>query len=123
VREANLDHPFRILGSGRTATAGSDDHIRDMVEQVLFTSPGERVNRPDFGCGLRQQVFAANSDALATVTQLLVHGSLQRWLGDVIEVRDVRIVNDGERLSVEVVYRRVDTGDSQRATFSMEVPG
>lgn len=121
--ETNLGAPFRILGSGRAATAGSDEHIRGMVAQVLFTAPGERVNRPDFGCGLRQQAFAANSDALATVTQLLVHGSLQRWLGDVIEVRDVRIRNEEERLLVEVVYRRVDTGDSQRATFAVEVPG
>ena len=75
-----LDFPFHVDGRGRSAETAEDDHIRDMIFQVLFTNPGERVNRPDFGCGVKQLVFMPNSDALATATQFLVQGSLQRWL-------------------------------------------
>ena len=67
----------------------SDDHIRDLIEQVLFTAPGERVNRPNFGSGLLQLVFAPNSDELAAATQFLVQGALQQWLGDLIQVEGV----------------------------------
>ena len=112
-----LNHPFHIDASGRTATTGVDDHVRDMIYQVLFTSPGERVNRPDFGCGLLQQVFAPNSEALATASQFLVQGSLQRWLADVIRVERVAVRNDEERLVVEVVYQRLDTGEREKDDF------
>ena len=83
-----MDFPFRMDETGRTATTDVDDHVRDMIYQVLFTSPGERVDLPNFGCGLLQLVFAPNSDTLAAATQLLVQGSLQKWLGDVIQVSD-----------------------------------
>ena len=81
-----LDYPFHTDGRGRTAETDEDDHIRDLIHQVLFTNPGERVNRPDFGCGLKQLVFMPNSDVLATATQMLVQGALQRWLESVIQV-------------------------------------
>ena len=71
-----IDHPFHLDNRGRTAETGRDDHIRDLIEQVLFTSPGERVNRPTFGCGLTQLLFAPNSPELAAATQFLVQG---RW--------------------------------------------
>jgi phage baseplate assembly protein W len=106
-----FDHPFHLDARGRTATTGAYDHVRDMIYQVLFTSPGERVNRPDFGCGLLQQVFAPNSEALAAATQFLVQGSLQRWLADVIRVEKVAIRSEEERLLVEIVYQRLDTGE------------
>src|SRR5215213_4416128 len=99
-----LDHPLRLDGRGRVATTGPDDHVRDMIYQVLFTSPGERVNLPDFGCGLLQLVFMPNSDALATATQFMVQGSLQRWLADVIQVEEVLVANEDERLVVDVSY-------------------
>ena len=113
-----LDHPFHIDGRGRAATTGADDHIRDMIHQVLFTSPGERVNRPDFGCGLKQMVFMPNSDALATATQFLVQGSLLRWLADVIQVERVRVTSDDERLVVEVEYVRRDNGQREHERFA-----
>jgi len=112
-----LDHPLRLDGRGHVATIEADDHVRDMVYQVLFTSPGERVNRPDFGCGLLQLVFEPNSDALATATQFLVHGSLQRWLADVIQVDRVDIANEDGQLIVDVVYTRLDTGQRQQDLF------
>jgi len=112
-----LDYPFHIDGRGRAATTDADDHVRDLIYQVLFTNPGERVNRPDFGCGLLQMVFMPNSDALAAATQFVVQGALQRWLADVVQVEQVRVTNDEERLVVDVVYVRRDNGQRQRAQF------
>ena len=112
-----LDHPFHFDGSGRTGTTNIDDHVRDMIYQVLFTNPGERVNRPDFGCGLLQMVFMPNSDALAVATQFLVQGALQRWLADVIQIERVNITNQDEQLTVEVVYVRLDNGQRRQEQF------
>jgi phage baseplate assembly protein W len=114
---AYLDHPFHLDAAGRTATTGVDDHVRDMIYQVLFTNPGERVNRPDFGCGLLRQVFAPASEALATATRFLVQGALQRWLEDVIRVEKVEVTSEDERLVVEVVYQRLDTGERRDESF------
>ncbi len=113
-----MGFPFRIDGCGHTTTVLSDEHVRDLIYQVLFTSPGERVNRPDFGCGLQQLVFMPNSDALATATQFLVQGALQRWLADVIQVDRVAVTAENERLKVEVVYTRKDTGDRRSDSFA-----
>jgi uncharacterized protein len=117
MASSNLDHPFHLDGRGRVATTADDDHVRDMIYQVLFTSPGERVNRPDFGCGLLQLVFEPNSEALATATQFLIQGALQRWLADVVQVEEVAISSEDERLAVAVVYVRLDTGQRQRDLF------
>ena len=99
-----INYPFRIDGRGRTASTDQDAHIRDLVEQVLFTAPGERVNRPDFGSGLMQLVFAPNSDELATATQFLVQGALQQWLGDLIQVEAVEVLSEDSTLNVTVQY-------------------
>ena len=115
---AFLDHPFHFDAKGRTATTDADDHVKDMIFQVLFTNPGERVNRPDFGCGLLQLVFMPNSDALATSTQFMVQGSLQRWLADVIQVEQVLVTNEEERLVVDVAYMRLDNGQRRQDRFS-----
>ena len=112
-----LDYPFHVDGRGRSASASLDDHIRDLIYQVLFTTPGERVNRPDFGCGIRQLVFMGNSDVLATTTQFLVQGSLQRWLGDLIALERVTVTNQDERLSVDVVYSRRDNDEREQIQF------
>lgn len=100
----NVDFPLHHERSGRTAGTDDEEHIRDMIEQVLFTAPGERVNRPDFGCGLLQLVFAPNSEELASATRFLVQGSLQRWLGDLIQVDEVEVQNLDSTLSVRIVY-------------------
>lgn len=112
-----LDVPLRIDGRGRTALTPESEHVRDLIHQVLFTNPGERVNRPDFGCGLAQLVFAPNSGVLATATQFLVMGALQRWLDTVIEVEDVSVVADEERLEVRVVYVERATGERRVDLF------
>jgi uncharacterized protein len=118
MNASHLDHPFHFDAKGRTATTDADDHVRDMIFQVLFTNPGERVNRPDFGCGLSQLVFAPNSDVLATATQFMVHGSLQRWLADVIQVEQVLVANEEERLVVDVTYVRADNGQRRQDRFT-----
>ena len=113
-----LDFPLHVDGRGRTGRTGDDDHIRDLIEQVLFTAPGERVNRPDFGTGLLQLVFAPGSDELATATEFLVQGALQQWLGDTIVVAGVEVRVDDGTLGVTVRYSVRRTGEQRTATFS-----
>lgn len=117
-----LDHPYHLDQRGRSAATSTDDHFRDLIAQVLFTSPGERVNRPEFGCGLKQLLFMPNSDALATATQQLVQGSLQRWLEGVIIVEQVEIRAEESRLIVKVVYVPLTLGQRQEAIFSRSIP-
>src|SRR2546423_14939794 len=97
-----LDYPYDFDNRGRTAETTDDEHIRDLIEEVLFTSPGERVNRPTFGSGVLQLLFAPNSDALASATQLTVQGALQQWLGDQILVEAVEVTHDDATLQVNV---------------------
>jgi phage baseplate assembly protein W len=113
----HIDYPFHFDGRGRTAQANPDDHIRDLIEQVLFTTPGERVNRPTFGSGVMQLLFAPNSDALASATQLTVQGALQQWLGDLILVESVDVENDDATLRVHVQYVIRRTQQRQVAEF------
>ena len=99
-----LDFPYHFDGGGRTATTDRDDHIRDLIEQVLFTAPGERVMRPDFGAGLLALVFEPNSTTLAATTQVLVQSALQRHLSHLIAVTAVEVTNDDAALRVDVSY-------------------
>jgi phage baseplate assembly protein W len=105
-----FDYPFSIDGSGRAALSLADDHVRDLIEQVLFTAPGERVMLPEFGCGLLKLVFEPNSVLLAAATELLVRGSLQRWLEYVIDVTSVKVNATEEQLVVDVEYVRLVDG-------------
>jgi len=113
----NIDFPFQFDGRGRTADANSDDHIRDMIEQLLFTSPGERVNRPDFGSGLLQMVFKPNSPELAAAVQFTVQAALQEWLGDVIEVQSLEVTSVDSSLRVDLDYMVRRTSEQRRETF------
>lgn len=106
-----FDYPFHLDGRGRSAETDDNDHVRDLIFQVLFTSPGERVNRPDFGCGLKRLIFMPNSDALAISTQAIVRGALRRWLGRVIKVESVAVEAVDAQLKVKVVYARRTTGE------------
>ena len=117
-----LDFPFHIDGRGRSAETAEDDHIRDMIYQVLFTNPGERVNRPDFGCGIKQLVFMPNSDTLAAATQLLIQGSLQRWLDPVIHVESVTVEAAEAQMRVAVVYSKRSGGGPRRDVFTPTGP-
>jgi len=100
----NIDYPLHFDRRGRTASTDDEDHIRDMIEQFLLTSPGERVNRPDFGSGLLQMVFAPNSPELAAALQFTIQAGLQQWLGDLIEVKKLEVISKDAELRVEVQY-------------------
>lgn len=113
----NIDFPWHFDNHGHTATTDDDDHIRDMIEQFLFTNAGERVNRPDFGSGLLQLVFAPNSPELAAALQFTVQAGLQRWLGDVIEIQTLDVSSEDAKLQVNLQYRVRRTQEVQVATF------
>jgi phage baseplate assembly protein W len=112
-----FDFPYRIDGRRHTAETDENDHIRDLIYQVLFTSPGERVNRPDFGCGIGQLVFMPNSGALAAATQFLVQGALTRWLDALVAVHRVEVVAEENVLQVAVVFTKRSTGESRDERF------
>ncbi len=117
----NMSFPYAVDSRGRTAQAIRDEHIRDLIEQILFTSPGERVNRPDFGTGLMQLVFAPNSDELAATLQMLIRGALQQWLGDRISVENVSAQSRDGTLTVSVSYTVLLTQESGVAQFTRAV--
>jgi uncharacterized protein len=116
----NLRYPYQFDDRGRTAEAGEDDYIRGLIEQVLFTAPGERVMRPDFGSGVMQLVFAPNSNELAATTQFLVQAALQQWLGNLISLEGVEVEAHDSTLRVVVRYAVRRSGASQVAEFSRE---
>lgn len=113
----HVDFPYRVDGRARTALVDTDGYVRDLIEQVLFTSPGERVNRPDFGTPLLQLVFAPNSDELAATIQTLVRAALQQWLADVIRVENVIAQANDSTLVIEVRYTRVETQAAATVQF------
>ncbi|MGH9908967.1 MAG: GPW/gp25 family protein [Pyrinomonadaceae bacterium] len=116
----NIDFPFHFDARGRTAITGKDDHVRDMIEQLLFTNPGERVNRPDFGSGLLQLIFAPNSPELAAALQFTVEGALQQWLGDVIQVQSLEVTSEDAILRVQLSYIVLSTGEQRTEVFAQE---
>jgi len=96
--------PLRADVHGTTARIGQLDYLNDLIEQVLFTAPGERVNRPDFGAGVGQVVFDQVSPEVAATTQLIIHGALQQWLGDLIDVDDVLVAVEESLFFIQVRY-------------------
>ena len=96
-------------------------HVDEMIRQVLFTNPGERINRPDFGCGLRRMVFAPNSDVTASLTQVTVLQALEAWLSDVIVVDEVATNAEQESLNVRVSYRLRSTGEQRYLNVEVEI--
>jgi uncharacterized protein len=113
----NIDFPFHIDSRGRTAATDGDEHICDMLEQLIFTSPGERVNRPDFGSGILQLIFAPNSPELAAALQFTLQAAIQRWLGDIVELQalDVRSVDSTLTINLKYIVRR--TNQTRTASF------
>ena len=119
----NIAYPYQFDAGGRTAQALDEAHVRDLIEQVLFTSPGERVMRPDFGCGVAQLVFAPNSVELAGATQVLVQSALQAWLPDLVTVLGVSVEADDASLVVKVAYRLSGTDQPVLQTFTQAIGG
>lgn len=117
----NIDFPFHFDPLGRTASVGTDEHVRDMIEQMLFTNHGERVNRPEFGSGLLQLIFAPNSPELAAALRFNMQSSLQRWLGDLIDVLDLEVESQDSELRIAVKYVVRGTNQNQTAVFARTV--
>lgn len=113
-----LDYPYSVGSTWIPKTTGPDDHLRDLILQVLFTTPGERVNLPEFGVGVQQLVFAPNSDMLRTSTQFLITTNLQRWLGDRIDVNQVTVTSnpgsDDGTVLIDIAYTPKVTQQPQR---------
>jgi phage baseplate assembly protein W len=127
VARQDYAFPFRIdTASQQTAQAGYPDHVDQMIRQLLLTDPGERVDLPQFGCGLRSLVFAPNSDALAATVKLRVIQGLQQWLAGIVTVVDVEVgagpngppVAPGT-LEVTVTYTLVETQTTQAVTVAV----
>jgi phage baseplate assembly protein W len=114
----NIDFPFHFDSRGQTAVTDDNDHIRDMIEQFLFTNSGERVNRPDFGSGLLQLIFAPNSSELATTLQFTVQAGLQQWLGDIIEIQALTVTSEEASLRIELKYKVRRTEEFVSTTFT-----
>jgi uncharacterized protein len=121
MTRTDIGFPFQVDGRGRIAATDYPGHIRDMIEQLLFTTPGERVEQPDFGCGLADLVFTPNSPELAAAVQASAQGALQRWLGDVITVDSLTVSADDSALSITVNYLITATGQQATATITGQV--
>ena len=117
----HIDYPFAVGGAGLTATTEYDEHVRDMLEQLILTNPGERVNRPDFGSGILQLVFAPNSPELAAALQFTLKAAVQRWLGDVVEVQELTVESYDSTLRVDLQYVVHRTGERRSASFARPV--
>jgi phage baseplate assembly protein W len=113
----NIYFPYQFDGRGRTREAAAQDYVQQLVEQVLFTSPGERVNLPDFGSGLLQLPFAPNSVEMAAATQFSVQAALQKWLSQYVKVQSVQATAADATLTVTVRYSLLNSDVSQVQTF------
>jgi hypothetical protein len=117
-----IDFPYRVDGRGRTSTTDADDHLSDLIEAVLFTAPGERCMRPDFGSGLLDLVFEPGGPELVATTQHLVQGSLQQWLGHLLAVESLDVSHEEGTLAVTVSYVVLRTQERASATFERSAP-
>lgn len=117
----NIDFPYHFDSRGRTATAGDEKHIRDMIEQLIFTDPSERVNRPDFGSGLLQLLFAPNSPELAATVQFTLQAAVQHWLGDLIDLQDLQVEAVDSALTIDLKYLIRRTNEQQATTLTRDL--
>jgi uncharacterized protein len=113
-----INYPYGFDTRGRTSAVRSEEeHIHQMIEQLLFTSPGERVNRPDFGCGVLRLIFVPNSDAEAAAAQFFIQGALQQQMGDVIDVDAVEVNSEESILHIQIQYTIRLTQESKVIQF------
>ena len=117
----DINFPWKFDGRGQTAAADESLHIRQMLEQLIFTSPGERVNRPTFGSGVLQLIFAPNSPELAATVQFTMEAAVQQWLGDIIELQNLEVVATDSTLSVDLSYSIRRTSEQQNLTLTRAI--
>jgi phage baseplate assembly protein W len=119
----HLGFPLRLDTRGRLALVDDEEYLRGLIEAVLFTRPGERVNRPDFGAGVDRLVFAPGNDELARGTRALVQAAVQQWLGDVMRLDDITVEAADAVLSVTVVYTPLSPDSPSGETRVLRVTG
>lgn len=115
-----IAYPYKVDQRSRTATSDEDRHLRDLIEQVLFASPGERVNRPEFGTPILQLVFEPSTDVLTTALQATVHAALQQQLGTRLVVERVDVDREEAVLRINIVYTSRGSGRRTAAEFVRE---
>ena len=118
----NLDFPFHFDARGRTATTDRADHVRDMLEQLLLTGAGERVNRPEFGSGAMQLLWSPNRPELAAALQFSIQAAVQTWLGDLVEVERLEVISEDSTLRIELDYMIRASGERRSDSFSAGRP-
>jgi phage baseplate assembly protein W len=116
----NVGFPFHLDSRGRVASPQHEPHVRQLIEQLLFTVPGERVNRPRLGTGILELIFASTSGEQVTATEYLVQGALQQWLGELIELESVQVTAEDAVLTVQVKYKVRRSGTRETATFEQQ---
>lgn len=114
-----LAFPFGLGGDGRVATADADQVVRQRIEQLLFTAPGERVMLPEFGCGVNELVFQGNNALLAAATEFRIAKALQSFLAGQVMVNAVDVRADGETLRIEVTYTKSRDLEQASAIFQL----
>ena len=117
-----LDFPYHFDLEKRTARTSTEDNVRDMIEQLLFTIPGERVNRPDFGSGLLQMVFAPNSVNLAATIEFMAKAAIEQFLGGVIAIQELNVTAEDATLTVRIVYLLRHLHEQQELTLTRSIP-
>lgn len=108
-------YPFAI-DEARGSVAQEPDfnqHIRQLIMQLLLTSPGERINRPELGCGVKRLVFAPGGEVAAALARSMIYQSLDRWLGDAIDVREVTVTPQDSSLEIRIGYILRAKGERQ----------
>jgi len=119
----NVAFPYHLDACGQTATADAGEHIREMLEQLLLTSPGERVNRPDFGCGVRDLLFGPSSPEVAAALRVTIGSAIQRWLGDLIAIDSLEVTARDSELDVQLAYAIRATGQTGRTAVILAAGG
>lgn len=117
----NVVFPYNFDKRGRTGQADNKTHIKNLIEQVLFTAPGERVMRPNFGSGVRELVFAPGNDSLVATVQSTLQAALQQHLGDRIIVQSTEVQYNEGVLQIEVVYQPIHQQELQTVVINQRL--
>ncbi|HZH03072.1 MAG TPA: GPW/gp25 family protein [Myxococcaceae bacterium] len=113
----NLHFPFQLGDRGVPLTANYLQTVRQQLEQLLFTVPGERVNRPRFGCGIQRLVFGSASPEAATAAEYVIKINIQEFMGELVKLDAVKVTAEDATLFVDILYTLRDTGEERAETF------
>lgn len=113
----NLAFPFRISSDGRPERVDRRTTLRHQLEQLLFTLPGTRVNRPEFGCGVQRLVFEGADIEAAATAEYLISTSIRRYLGELVSLDTVRVSVDDSTLYIDILYTRLETATEEAMSF------